>query len=117
MVIVFFWACLILVCIWKAQGITFDGDMRSLNLTTPDLKADEAYFQKIWGGGGTAMLFAEGHDLDQALEVNDRLFAQLTSRLPADKIVSISPLLPSVTKQHVRQTHWRISGPQKESPG
>ena len=107
MVIIFFWACLMLACIWKAQGITFDGDMRSLNLTTPDLKADEAYFQKTWGGGGTAMLFAEGLDLDQALEVNDRLFAQLKRRLPADQIVSISPLLPSVSRQRVRQARWR----------
>jgi len=106
-VIVFFWVCLILVCVWKAQGVTFDGDMRSLNLMTPDLKADEAYFQKTWGGGGTAMLFAEGIDLDQALEVNERLFGQLTSRLPADQIVSIAPLLPSASKQHKRQTRWQ----------
>jgi predicted exporter len=106
-VIIIFWACLLLLCIWKAQGITFDGDMRSLNLTTPDLKADEISFQKIWGGGGTAMLFAEGHDLDQALEVNDRLFDQLAHHLPSDKIVSIAPLLPSVSKQHLRQTRWR----------
>ncbi len=107
MVTVFFWACLMLVCVWKAQGITFDGDMRSLNLTTPDLKADEAYFQKTWGGGGTAMLFAEGLDLDQALEINDRLFAQLKGRLPGDQIVSISPLLPSVSKQRFRQARWQ----------
>ena len=106
-VVIIFWACLLLLCIWKAQGITFDGDMRSLNLTTPDLKADEIYFQKTWGGGGTAMLFAEGHDLDQALEVNDQLFGQLTSRLPADQIVSISSLLPSVSKQRLRQARWR----------
>lgn len=105
--IVLFWACLILLCIWKAQGVLFDGDMRSLNLTTPELKADEAYFQQTWGGGGTAMLFAEGPDLDRALEVNDHLFDQLTSRLPADKIVSISPLLPSASKQRERQTAWR----------
>ncbi|MBI5594147.1 MAG: MMPL family transporter [Deltaproteobacteria bacterium] len=105
-VIIIFWSCLMLMCIWKAQGITFDGDMRSLNLTTPDLKADEAYFEKTWGGGGTAMLFAEGLDLDQALEVNDRLFGQLISRLPADQIVSISPLLPSVSKQQMRQARW-----------
>lgn len=106
-VIVFLWACLILVCVWNAQGTVFDGDMRSLNLTTPDLKADESYFQKTWGGGGTAMLFAQGLDLDQALEVNDRLFAQLTSRLPAEQIVSISPLLPATSKQRVRQARWR----------
>lgn len=104
---VVFWTCLMLVCIWKAQGITFDGDMRSLNLTTPDLKADEAYFQKTWGGGGTAMIFAEGIDLDRALEVNDRLFAHLKRRLPADQIVSISSLLPSVSKQRVRQARWQ----------
>jgi len=106
-VIIIFWVCLMAVCIWKAQGITFDGDMRSLNLTTPDLKADEAYFQKTWGGGGTAMLFAEGHDLDQALEVNDRLFDQLSNRLPSDKIVSIASLLPSVSKQRLHQRHWK----------
>ncbi|MDO9109662.1 MAG: MMPL family transporter [Desulfatirhabdiaceae bacterium] len=107
MVTVLFWACLMLLCVWKAQGITFDGDMRSLNLTTPELKADEAYFQKTWGGGGTAMLFAEGIDLDQALEVNDRLFAQLKRRLPADQIVSISSLLPSASRQRVRQARWQ----------
>ncbi len=107
LITVFFWSCLVLLCIWKAQGITFDGDMRSLNLTTPELKADEAYFQKTWGGGGTAMLFAEGIDLDQALEVNDHLFAQLTSSLPADQIVSISPLLPAASKQRTRQAHWQ----------
>jgi uncharacterized protein len=105
--IVIFWACLLLLCIWKAQGITFDGDMRSLNLTTPELKADEAYFQKTWGGGGTAMLFAEGRDLDQALEINDRLFDRLLNHLPSEKIVSIAPLLPSVSRQRLRQAHWR----------
>ena len=104
---IFFWASLMLVCIWNAQGITFDGDMRSLNLTTPALKSDESYFQKTWGGGGTAMLFAEGHDLNQALEVNDRLFARLKRRLPADQIVSISPILPSVSRQLFRQARWQ----------
>ena len=107
MVILICWACLLMLCIWKALGITFDGDMRSLNLTTPELKADEASFQKTWGGGGAAMVFAEGWDLDQALEVNDRLFDELVHHLPSDRIVSISPLLPSISRQRIRQANWR----------
>ncbi len=105
--VIILWACLVLLCAWKAMGITFDGDMRSLNLTTPGLKADEAYFQKTWGGGGTAMFFSEGKDLDQALAVNERLFDRLAEQLPKADIVSISPLLPSAARQVQRLAKWR----------
>jgi predicted exporter len=89
---------------WQSTRLTFDGDLRSMNMVSPTLHNTEKSLQQIWGDlRGRAIAFVEGNDLETALAGNEQLFAYLTSQLPPGDIISLAPVLASkATRQHNR---------------
>lgn len=53
------------------------------------------------------MVWARGDDLDQALAVNERLFALLQQERPDQPMVSLAPLLPSFAVQQANRARWQ----------
>jgi predicted exporter len=101
------WGALLLLSLWQGSGLRFNGDLRTLSLVPPELAAAEAQLKETWGDfRGKALIFAEGEDLQSALAANDRLFARLSSALPAGQIVSLAPLLPSEATQGENRLRW-----------
>lgn len=101
------WLAIMVLCSWQATKIRFNGDLRSVSMVSPELRQAEEELLKTWGDmRGKAMLFAEATDLDGALELNDRLFARISARLPAGELVSISPLLPGAALQRANRERW-----------
>lgn len=102
------WLVLLALCSWQATGVRFNGDMRAVSLVTPELQRAEDELVKTWGDmRGKALLFAEGKDLPAALELNDRLFSRIATRMPAGEMVSLSPLLPGAATQQVNREQWQ----------
>ena len=101
------WLAIMVICSWQATKIRFNGDLRSVSMVSPELRQAEEDLLKTWGDmRGKAMLFAEATDLEGALELNDRLFARISARLPAGELVSISPLLPGAALQQANRERW-----------
>ncbi len=100
------WLGLLLLCLWPASRVRFDGDLRSLSLVPDNLRTAEKELQTVWGNlRGMALVFAEGPDLAGALANNDRLFAFLR-RQPAMAAVSLAPLLPAPATQEKNRRDW-----------
>ena len=101
------WLALLALCAWQATRIRFNGDLRAVSMVTPELARAEAELTSTWGDmRGKALLFAEGKDLEQALALNDRLFARLSGRIPAGEMVSLAPLLPGAALQRANRERW-----------
>jgi predicted exporter len=86
------WLLLLVICAWQGTKLHFDGDLRSLNLVPDEIRDLENMLQRTWGNfRGTAVVFAEGPDLQTALETNDRVFQHLTRNPNSSRIVSLAP--------------------------
>lgn len=101
------WLALLVLCLWQAGNVRFNGELRGLNYVPESLRADEEALQRIWGNmRGRALLFVEGSDLDSALAANEQLYRYLRERLPREEIVSLAPLLPSPAAAAANRAAW-----------
>jgi uncharacterized protein len=101
------WLVLLALSAWQATKIRFNGDLRAVSMVSPELKQAEDELVSTWGDmRGKALLFSEGKDLEEALALNDRLFARLSGRIPAGEMVSLAPLLPSAALQRANRERW-----------
>ena len=103
-----FWLLIMALCLWQADKLHFNGDLQSINFVPEELKKAEQHLSKTWGDfRGSAVIFAEGSDLESSLAVNDSLFAYLSEKLHPGQIVSLAPLLPSTATQQANARRWR----------
>lgn len=106
--VVFCWIGISVLCLWQAGRLHFNGDLRVLNMVPKEMKQTEQYFAKTWGSfQDNAILFAEGKDLQSSLQTNDRVFAYLSEKMPADKIISLAPILPSEKTEASNRQRWK----------
>jgi predicted exporter len=102
------WLAVLAICSWQATNIRFNGDLRAVSMVTPELRLAEEELVKTWGDmRGKALLFAEGADLEEALTLNDKLFARISARIPAGELVSLAPLMPGNALQQANRERWR----------
>ncbi len=101
------WLLLLLAAGLQTGKLRFDGDLRTMNLVPPELRAAEAELQQTWGNlRGQALVFVTGPDLETALNRNQQLFARLSAALPPGEIVSLAPLLPSSSAARENRQRW-----------
>ncbi|MBW2431137.1 MAG: MMPL family transporter [Deltaproteobacteria bacterium] len=101
------WLGLLVICAWQGAKLSFDGDLRSINLVPQEVQAAENKLRQTWGNfRGNAVIFAEGLDLQSALETNERLFNYLSPKIPKGKMVSLAPILPSLGTQRLNRSRW-----------
>ena len=101
------WLALIVICAWQGTKLHFDGDLRTLNLVSDEIRNVERTLQRTWGNfRGTAVIFVEGPDLQTALETNDRIFRYLIHNSSARPIVSLAAVLPSLKTQQSNRQRW-----------
>lgn len=101
------WALLLAASLWQGAKLGFDGDLRGMNLVTPEVREAEGELQRSWGNmRGRALAFVEGETAEEALAANEGLFAFLAPKLPAGEIVSLAPILPSPAAQAENRRSW-----------
>ncbi len=100
------WILLIIAGTFCWPWLEFNGDMRVLDATNEQLKSVDNKFHATWRGSTEqALLLAKGNDLDQALSVNDRVFAFLSQQ---DNVPfqSVAPILPGPDTREKRNAAW-----------
>jgi uncharacterized protein len=106
--VIFCWIGISVLCLWQAGRLHFNGDLRVLNMVPKEMKQTERYFERTWGNfQDNAILFAEGKDLQSSLQTNDRVFSYLSEKMPADKIISLAPILPSEKTEASNRERWK----------
>ncbi|OQY25550.1 MAG: hypothetical protein B6I37_00730 [Desulfobacteraceae bacterium 4572_35.2] len=111
--VVVIWVLVMLLCAVAAPQLQFDGDMRSLSVSTPSLRAGEQQLRQVWGNmRSSALLFARGETLDEALVVNDEIYRVVAGQQSiADPekpphLVSLASILPSPQQQQRSRELW-----------
>ncbi len=107
-VIVMVWALFLGLAAWQAVKVQCVGDLREVNLVSPSLRAAENDLKSVWGEvRGRALIFAQGRNLEEALQANDQLYSVLRREFALSEIVSLAPVLPSFQSQRNNRWGWQ----------
>ncbi|MEA1923478.1 MAG: efflux RND transporter permease subunit [Pseudomonadota bacterium] len=107
-IIVLTWSLFLGFLAWSAVGVRCVGDLREVNLVPQSLRAAENELKSVWGEvRGRALVFAQGCDLEEALQANDRLYSFLRREFAAAEIVSLAPVMPSQSRQRENRQNWQ----------
>jgi len=107
-VVLFFWIFAMGLLLMSAFKVNCVGDLRRVNLVPESLRAAEKSLKSVWGEvRGRALVFAEGQTLEEALQVNEKLYTVLRGEFAAAEIVSLAPVLPSIKNQTASRERWR----------
>ncbi|MEA3333147.1 MAG: efflux RND transporter permease subunit [Pseudomonadota bacterium] len=107
-IIVVVWALFLGFLAWSAVGVRCVGDLREVNLVPQSLRAAENDLKSVWGEvRGRALIFAQGRNFEEALQVNDRLYSFLRREFAVAGIVSLAPVMPSQSLQKENRQKWQ----------
>ena len=104
-----FWSLAMLFLAVMAVRINCVGDLRQVNLVPESLRTAENSLKSVWGEvRSRALVFAQGDTLEEALQVNEKLYPVLRRQFSAREIVSLAPVLPSAKIQNRRRKNWQL---------
>ena len=110
------WGITMMLSIWQAAHLSFNGDMRAVSMVPAAIKNTEQYLKETWGDfRGSAVAISEGASLEEALDRNDRLYQYAKGKIAPGQILSISPVLPSAKTQHTNQERWTSFWAEKQT--
>jgi predicted exporter len=105
--IIWLWVLCLLTGVWQGTHVRFDGDLNALSIMPTELRAEEERLKKTWGSfRDSAMIYAQGTDLDDALRTNDLVFQYLLSNGLSKDVISLAPVLPSSETQLKNRQAW-----------
>lgn len=86
----------------------YNGDLKTMDTPTAEVKADEREFLATWAKGGEqAFVVATGDSPEAALDLNDRVYARLTETKSLTGVQSLAPVLPGPTRQARNGAAWQ----------
>ena len=101
------WLILLLLCGWQVGKIRLGASLRNIGVIPAGIRDDEQTVRNAWGNiSERAMIFSEGNTLEDALEVNDKLFVALGNHFPESDVLSIASVIPSKKKQQDNRRRW-----------
>ncbi len=103
------WLILLLLLFGASFKVDCVGDLRQINLVPESLRQAEKSLKSVWGEvRGRALVFATGPTLEEALQVNEKLYTHLRQEFSPAEIVSLAPVLPSSLIQARNRRNWRM---------
>jgi len=101
------WLLIVGFSAWQAQSLSINGELKQLSYLPLELQQAEQQLSDNWGNmRGRALLFAEGADLETALQRNEQAWQLLNDQGLKDDVVSLAPLLASQKTQQQRLRQW-----------
>ncbi len=101
------WCIFIVIAAFYTMKLKFNNDIVQFDGSKPEIFMAEKQFHEIWGQQNqTAILVAQENTLDQALKLNEQLFAGAVNEIGKDSISSIAPLRPSETIRKENARRW-----------
>lgn len=101
------WGVLTAVALLLCFSIRFDSDVKKLDGTEPALLEAEQRFHDVWGGAtNQALLVVTGANLEQAMEINDRLYGEVSRSLLKGEFTSLAQFWPSLKVRSENARRW-----------
>ncbi len=102
------WAVLFLLALYSSVSVKFDSDIKKLDGSEPEIIESEKRFQDVWGGGkgSQAILVAGGKSLEEAMELNDRLYRAVSGVIKGEDFSSLAQFWPSGRLRSENSARW-----------
>ena len=101
------WGALTLVALYSALSVTFDSDVKKLDGSSAEVMAAEQRFEQVWGGKGSRAIFVvTGKTLAEAMELNDRVYAEARALGEQGKFASLAQFWPSDRARRENVERW-----------
>lgn len=102
------WAVLTAVLFYHAVQVEFERDIRRIDGTEQSVLDAEERFHRTWGGRKLpAVLVAAAPTVEEALALNETVYADAAAAVGREAITSIVPLLPSEATRTANAERWR----------
>jgi hypothetical protein len=102
------WLLLLAGGIGGWSQLQYNGDLKSLDVPTQQVREDEQVFLSTWGREGEqALVVAVAAETGAALDLNDRVYAGLAASGPPAGVQSLAPILPGPTRQRQNLRAWQ----------
>lgn len=86
----------------------YNGDLKTMDTPTAEVKADEREFLATWAKGGEqAFVVAAGETPEMALDLNDQVYARLAAAGSLTGVQSLAPVLPGPARQVKNGAAWQ----------
>ncbi|MFA5362113.1 MAG: MMPL family transporter [Candidatus Omnitrophota bacterium] len=102
------WAGCLLICGFLSTRVTFSNDMSRFDGSEASILSAERRFESVWAGKSRpGFLVVSGSDMEDALAVNERVFAEAERAAGKENISGIAVLLPSSRTRQENALRWK----------
>jgi predicted exporter len=102
------WLVLTVALLPVCRRVQFDGDLRKVGVTPPEVLADERCVREVWADPrGHGLIVVQSDDAESMLQTNEQVYAQLARLWGPGELVSLAPLLPSRATQLANLARWQ----------
>ena len=101
------WALLTVVMLFLSFSVRFDSDVKKLDGSSPAVFKAEQNFHEAWGGKtNQAILVVTGKTIEEAMEVNDRVYREAVKAINKDDFTSLALFWPSEKSRKENRDRW-----------
>lgn len=102
----FLWLGCTLILLYFALGVKLENNILRVDGTEKKIIDSEDRFKDLWGTRKRAILVVQEDDLQTALEVNDKIYAEAVEAIGAPNVSSLAPLWPSKKRRLENLARW-----------
>jgi uncharacterized protein len=101
------WGVLTVVALILSFSVTFDSDVKKLDGTEPSVLRAEQSFHDVWGGKANQAVFVvTGKSLEDAMEINDRVYGEAAGIVGKGEFTSLAQFWPSQKLRSENSERW-----------
>ncbi len=103
------WGGLTGLALLLSLSVTFDNDVKKLDGAGAEVVQAEQRFREVWGGAASQALFVvTARGLEQAMEVNDRVYGDLAGTPLGREFTSLAQFWPSAQARRENVRRWEL---------
>jgi predicted exporter len=101
------WGVLTVAALFLSFSVTFDSDVKKLDGTEPGVLRAEQTFHDVWGGKANQAVFVvTGKSLEEAMEINDRVYREASAVVGKGEFTSLAQFWPSRKLRTENSERW-----------
>jgi predicted exporter len=101
------WGVLLLLALYSSSSVTFDSDVKKLDGSGPEVLRAEQAFHDVWGGTTSQAIFVvTASSLEEAMEINDKVFLAADGRIGKGGFTSLAQFWPSERLRRENSAQW-----------
>ena len=104
---IFLWVVFLIFTIFLIKRIQFASDIKQFDGSSPEVFESEEKFHETWGGKSQpAILVSNAASIDEAFEVDDKVFKSASQAIGKENVSSLAPIWPGKAARIQNSKLW-----------